>query len=427
MDKQSNYVAQRVFGLIPFVCKHNEKDAMQLYKRLQEIFDEHDATEGGRAAAEKAAAATARQEERRQKGYNQHVGGYHNRATTLATRPTHAINELALSTIGCHSVNAFISAIVGANIVAATTKGARALDVTPLLDQIFKQPTITQALLADKSGSLVFRHLLKIATAPSVVAAVPELAASILKSVDVAADQSISNLMFDANGNLLVQDILLAHAKSATDPHKYPTAFLQRHILSSSGSNDASGLLNVARNPYASHVLFTLLDIVPAKAHMELCRIVKPHVEALTVHLNGRFVVEKLVAASSDIREVLVRSFAKLAREKGTQHVLLTLWDALDERAAKDLLNNTILPSLKDLGCNNCGSIVVQKMIQDSQQRHQQALRNGVAPGVKATMCISVQKYLNKVDDLKATLLKDFFGKFIVQVLTSGAQPTESE
>eukprot|EP00658_Telonema_sp_P-2_P064348 TRINITY_DN532_c0_g1_i7.p1 TRINITY_DN532_c0_g1~~TRINITY_DN532_c0_g1_i7.p1 ORF type:complete len:955 (-),score=437.06 TRINITY_DN532_c0_g1_i7:274-3138(-) len=425
MDKQSNYVAQKVFGLIPYVAKHQEKEAMALYKRLQEIFDEHDATEGGRAAAERHAAFTARQEERRLKGYSQHVGGYHNRPATLATRPTHAINELALSTVGCHSVNALVSAIVGANIVVADTKGSRPLDVNPILDHIFKQPAMTQALLADKSGSLVIRHLLKIATATSVTAAVPALATALLKSIDHSAEQAMHTLMFDASGNLLVQDLLLAHSKNVTDPHRYSLMFLQKHIISTN-SGDASGLMNVARNPYASHVLFTLLDVLPAKAHMELCKLVKPHVELLTVHLNGRFVVEKLVASSADIREVLVRCFAKLAKEKGTQHVLLTLWDALDERAAKDLLHNTLLPAVKDLSCNASGSIVVQKMIQDSQQRHEQATRNNLPTNVKATMCLSVERYLNKIDGLKATLLKDFFGKFVVQVLTSSAQPIES-
>ena len=66
-------------------------------------------------------------------------------------------------------------------------------------------------------------------------------------------------------------------------------------------------------------------------------------------------------------------------------------------------------------------------MIQDSQQRYEQATRNNLPTNVKSTMCLSVERYLNKIDGLKATLLKDFFGKFVVQVLTSSAQPIECD
>lgn len=394
-DAEGNYVAQRIFALLPAVAAHNPTEALLFYKKVIGLFDDH--TPAPVAPKKAPRQFTDTQIARKEKGYLQHVGGYH--ASKISqVEVTTSFLELAVSSLGCHSLVAFLEGSVG----AAVHPNCK-IDLNLIIDRVFKTNQ-AQSLMADQHGGLVLRKFLSALGAASKKASdkTSPITAAFNTTVSVV-ESHFKELMYDPAGNLVVQQLLAAL------PAAQVASLYQRFIQKS--------VIDIASHASAAHVLVSLLDIVDAKVHADIAQQVKPNVLALATHLNGRFVIEKLIPNYSDIRETITSNFPKLAKEKGTQHVLVALWNALDDSKAKQLIEKTIMPNLTQFAVDPCSSIVIQKLLQDSQKR------NPAVDPAKASLCKLARTAVVDNSTVKKNLIHDRFGRFIVWVLDSSSQP----
>ena len=395
IDAEGNYVAQRIFALLPAVAAHNPTEALLVYKKVIGLFDDH--TPAPAAPKKAPRSFTDTQNARKEKGYLQHVGGYH--ASKISqVEVTTAFIELAVSSLGCHSLIALLEGAVG----AAAYSNCK-IDLNLVIDRVFKTSQ-AQALMADQHGGLVLRKFLAALGAASKKASdkTSPITAAFNTTVSVV-ESHLKELMYDPAGNLVVQQLLAAL------PAQQVASLYQRFIQKS--------VVEIATHASAAHVLVALLDIVDAKVHADIAQQVKPSVLDLATHLNGRFVVEKLIPNYSDIRETITNNFGKLAKQKGTQHVLVALWNALDDSKAKALIEKTIIPNITTYAVDPCSSIVIQKLLQDSQKRI------AAADPAKASLCKLARVAVVDNAAVKKNLIHDRFGRFIVWVLDSSSQP----
>ena len=297
-------------------------------------------------------------------------GEYHARLLHLFGARLH---EMTLHPIAVHVV---------VSLVSATFKCGSAL-FSALAKVLAKQDTILE-LVRDKNGSLVVRKLIQ-CSGTNKGAAGAAAAAGLLRAIE----DHLGTLMYDPTGNLIVQEVLRACGQSNA------ANFFHKNLR-------GEELFAACQHPHASHVVHCLFETLDARTHAELCAQLKPQVVELAKHLNGRFIVEQTIPAHREIRDTLLRHFFDLTLVKGTQHVLVTLVKALDAASKKNLLECVLVPKFRDLATNATGSIAVQKILQsdeDVYNRLKEALKNNVA--------------------LSRTLVSDFFGKFVVQIINA--------
>lgn len=281
---------------------------------------------------------------------------------------------------GAAGISALVAHANGVHVVLSLIDAALKLPlesaVEGLAEQLVTRHNVTD-LLYHKHGSLVVRRLMPL---------ISRKASKVGRLLQGMVEQDFSNLVYTEAGNLVVTAYLTALGKSGA-------SLLAQKL---SGGED---LLSMCRSPYASHVVFTLFDLVDPTTHTLLCNALKAHVLPLSTHVNGRFIVEKLISASRDVREIVSRQFLSLAQERGTQHVLCALLARMDARGKQACVEKTIMPNLTALATHQCGSIVLQKLMQ-------------AEPAVLS----AVRQRLSANSLVRNDLAQNFFGKFVVQI-----------
>ena len=230
-------------------------------------------------------------------------------------------------------------------------------------------------LVGSRHGSLVVR------------AALQKVDASLLKGLDLTA------LMYDPNGNLVVQELLRAM------PVAERVSFFRKYVQ--------DDIEKIAYHAYASHVLYTLLDLVDPKVQVEAIAALLPHQLELSKHVNGRFVVERMIEANKESRNLLVQNFVNLSFSKGTHFVLLKLYSVLDEPTKKKLASD-VAPSAAQMACDSNATLVLQKLLQADRKL---SMENKKA---STPMLDSVRAALKPC---MSQIAQDFFGKFVVNQL----------
>ncbi|RNE97856.1 putative pumilio-repeat, RNA-binding protein [Trypanosoma conorhini] len=274
------------------------------------------------------------------------------------------LSSLATHHIGVHVV----VALVVASLATTPLKEI----VEEIAGALLTQDNVT-GMLCDSNGSLVVRKLLPLCEVKGSKAGQLLLKALV---------RDMDTLMYDAIGNLTLQEYIKICGGEE----------LARKLCKS------DELLRVCQHTYASHVVGCLFERVGATTHTQLCHALRPHVVTLSKHLNGRFVVEKAIPANREICDLLLRHFMELACEKGTQHVLCTLMLNLDQRGKRRVVS-MILSGLSDLAMQQCGSIVLQKLML-----------------ADAPLLDAVKMELAQKPRLRNNLAQNFFGKFVVQI-----------
>lgn len=265
--------------------------------------------------------------------------------------------------------------VVVSLIDASHALGEKGKFVGAVADSICR-PENVMDLLRNANGSLVVRKMIETASHGA--------STSLLM---ITVEQHMNSLIFDATGNLIVQQLLRSGTPSTS------SAFFRRYLK-------GEALLTAAQHPSAAHVVHTLFDCVDPPAYAEMCGILKPQCCNLARHLNGRFVVEKMIASQRDVRDSLVRQFIPLAMSKGTQHLLVLLFEHLDNTSKTALVQNVVQPHFRELATNGTSSIVLQKLLQGS-----------------SFFSAAIKKWAT--ESLLRELSQNFFGKFVVQILTN--------
>ncbi|CAG9570169.1 putative pumillio protein 10 [Leishmania major strain Friedlin] len=288
---------------------------------------------------------------------------------------------------GAAGISALVAHGNGVHVVLSLIDAALTLSsesaVEGLAEQLVTRQNVTD-LLYHKHGSLVVRRLMPL---------ISRKASKVGRLLQGMVEQDFSNLVYTEAGNLVVTAYLTALGKSGA-------SLLAQKLA---GGEE---LLSMCRSPYASHVVFTLFELVDPITHTLLCNALKAHVLPLSIHVNGRFIVEKMIAASRDVRESVSRQFLSLAQERGTQHVLCALLARMDARGKQACVEKTIMPNLTALATHQCGSIVLQKLMQ-----------------AEPTVLSAVRQRLSANSLVRSDLAQNFFGKFVVQI----AQQPEQE
>lgn len=269
----------------------------------------------------------------------------------------------------------------GVHVVLALIDTAFQLPAQSAVEEVAEMLVTRQTvkeMLHHHHGSLVVRRLMPL---------IARKTSKVGRLLQGMVEQDMSNLVYTEAGNLVVQAYLKALGKSG--------ASLLAQKLASNGEE----LLSMCRSPYASHVVFTLFELVDPATHTLLCRTLKPHVLRLSAHVNGRFIVEKMIAASRDIREDVSSHFIALAQERGTQHLLCCLLASMDPRGKKHVVDEMIMPNFSTLATHQCGSIALQKLMQ-----------------MEPTLLAAVRERLSANSLLRSDLAQSFFGKFVVQI-----------
>jgi hypothetical protein len=233
-------------------------------------------------------------------------------------------------------------------------------------------------MLHHHHGSLVVRRLMPL---------ISRKTSKVGRLLQGMVEQDLSNLVFTEAGNLVVQAYLKALGKAGAS------------LLAQRLANNGEELVSMCRSPYASHVVFTLFELVDPATHTLLCNTLKPHVLRLSTHVNGRFIVEKMIAASRDIREDVASQFVALAQERGTQHLLCALIASMDPRGKKHVVDKMIMPHFSTLATHQCGSIALQKLMQ-----------------AEPSLLAAVRERLSANSLVRSDLAQNFFGKFVVQI-----------
>ncbi|KAG5485345.1 hypothetical protein LSCM4_05981 [Leishmania orientalis] len=254
--------------------------------------------------------------------------------------------------------------------------------VERLAEQLVTRHNVTD-LLRDKYGSLVVRRLMPL---------ISRKASKVGRLLQGMVEQDLSNLVYTEPGSLVVKAYLNGLGKSGA-------SLLAQKLAR------GEDLLSMCRSPYASHVVFALFELVDPTTHTLLCNALKLHVLPLSTHVNGRFIVEKMIAASRDVCENVSRQFLSLAQERGTQHLLCALLARMDTRGKQACVEKMIVPNLTTLATHQCGSIVLQKLMQ-----------------AEPTVLSAVRQRLSANSLVRSDLAQNFFGKFVVQIAQQAEQ-----
>eukprot|EP00796_Vickermania_ingenoplastis_P004860 gene4860-3481_t len=280
------------------------------------------------------------------------------------------------------SIPALITSTVGVHVVC--TLAETALHISPgalqrTADYIINRNTINDLLFCS-NGSLAIRSIMPIVKDSSIQAA------ALLKR---SIEQSQDDLIFHPIGNLVVQRYYKEIGSAAASVYAKKVVKDQKYFM------------GLCRDNYASHVVYSLLDCVDASTHTLICSALKNNSKALAVHVNGRFLIEKIIPANSDLRNELTRQFVPLCMEKGTQHILCSLVSSLDQRGVESLIAK-LTANLKTICTDQSGSITIQKLMQAHPP-----VREAVASALRAS------------ESLRQELSRNFFGKFETDLDTS--------
>lgn len=278
-----------------------------------------------------------------------------------------------LTTLVSHRVGVHV---VCALVDASFTFSSRLIELTA--SSIISKSNVAELLFA-QTGGLAIRALMPI---------LKKKECSSRNLLKAGLEPNLEELCFHEVGNLVAQKYL----KEIGIP--VASEFTKKVI------KDQNYFLSMCCDSYASHVLFALLDCTDSASHTALCKAVTKNAEVLAVHVNGRFLVEKVIPASADLRNELLRQSISLAMKKGTQHILCSLLNSLDDQGIESFLKK-LIPNLKEICVHQFGSIAIQKMMQAN-------------PKVKA----AIQRAL-KNQDLRSELANNFFGKFVVLIADS--------
>ncbi|CUG33250.1 Hypothetical protein, putative, partial [Bodo saltans] len=251
------------------------------------------------------------------------------------------ILELVSSRLFDMSTHGIAVHVVVTLIDASHALGEKGKYVGAVADSICR-PENVMDLLRNSNGSLVVRKMIETSSHGA--------SSSLLMTT---VEQHMSSLIYDSTGNLIVQQLLRSGNPSTS------SAFFRRYLK-------GEALLSAAQHAGAAHVVHTLFDCVDPPTFAEMCGILKPQCCNLARHLNGRFVVEKMIPSQKDVRDSLVRQFIPLAMAKGTQHLLVLLFEHLDNSSKTALLQNVVQPHFRQLATNGTSSIVLQKLLQGS-------------------------------------------------------------
>lgn len=278
-----------------------------------------------------------------------------------------------LTTLVSHRVGVHV---VCSLIDASLNFSTRLIELTA--SSIISKSNIAELLFA-KTGSLAIRALMPI---------LKKKGCSSSNLLKASVEQNLEELYFHEVGNLVAQKYLKEIGiRVASD-------FTKTVI------KDQKYFLSMCCDSYASHVLFALLDCTDSASHTALCKAITNNAKTLALHVNGRFLVEKAIPASTDLRNELLRQSTSLVMQQGTQHILCSLLNSLDDQGVESFLKNLML-HLKEICVHQYGSIAIQKLMQTN-------------PKVKA----AIQSAL-KNQDLRSELAKNFFGKFVVVIADS--------
>ncbi|KAG5510105.1 hypothetical protein JKF63_07000 [Porcisia hertigi] len=304
----------------------------------------------------------------------------------MGTQCTKQLERLERGLGGAPGISALVEHGNGVHVVLSLIDTALKLPsecaVEGLAEKLVTRQNVTD-LLQHKHGSLVIRRLMPL---------ISRKASKVGRLLQGIVEQDLSNLVYTEAGNLVVKAYLTALGKSG--------ASLLAQKLAKKGD-----LLSMCQSPYASHVVFALFELVDPTTHTLLCNALKPHVLPLSTHVNGRFIVEKMIAASRDVRDDVLRQFLSLAQERGTQHLLCALLAKMDARGKQACVEKTIMPNLTALATHQCGSIALQKLMQ-----------------AEPTVLSAVQQRLSSNSLVRSDLAQNFFGKFVVQIAQQSEQ-----
>ncbi|EPY24880.1 pumilio-repeat, RNA-binding protein [Strigomonas culicis] len=273
------------------------------------------------------------------------------------------LRTLTQSSIGVHVANTLID-------VAIATDAAE--EVAALL----MPARHVKEMLTHPQEQLVIRHLM-----PLVAKKQSKAGQLLLHTIN-----DDTSLAYDAMGNLVFQDYLKALGPAGAS-----------HAARKMMKED--NLLHMCQHASAAHVVHALLDLVDSPTQTALCNALKQYVVQLATHINGRFVVEKLVRVSREVRDELVKQFTFLARSRGTQHLLCTLFACLDARGKQNVVDRVLVPQLSALAIDQCASITLQKLAQAD-------------PVAREAM----HKMIRENSRLRSDLLQNFYGKFLVRI-----------
>lgn len=277
------------------------------------------------------------------------------------------LQEMAVHGNGVHVVLALVDTVL---------QMSPDILIDDVADQLISRQNVNE-MMNHHQGNLVIRHLMPL------IARKTSKAGQLIKGV---VDYNLSSLVHSETGNLVVQAFLRALGKIGAS-----------QVAQKLVSQDE--LLPMCHSPYASHVVFVLFELVDPTTHTLLCNTLKPQVLRLSTHINGRFIVEKIIAASREVREEMARQFLSLAQERGTQHLLCCLVASMDPRSKQQCIDRVLLPHLVDLATHQYGSIVLQKLMQ-----------------AEPAVLQAVQKQLASNTHVRSDLAQNFFGKFVVQI-----------
>ncbi|CAD2222821.1 hypothetical protein, conserved [Angomonas deanei] len=269
---------------------------------------------------------------------------------------------------------------IGVHVVLTLIDVAVACGAGDEVGSLLLKRVSPEEMIAHNQGQLVVRRLLPLVAVKR--SAVGTELSTLLsnKWVDYA---------FDSMGNLVVQDYLKALGTAGAS--KCAATLVKD-----------TNLLRMSQNASASHVVFTLLDLVDGPTQTSLCNALKGVVVQLSTHINGRFIVEKLLRLSREVRDELVKQFLFLVQSKGTQHMLCTLLTCIDGRGRQHVIQGIIVPNLMAIATDASGSVNLQKMMQSD-----------------AEVLQAVQKAISATG-ARTPLLQNFFGKFVVRIAEGG-------
>ncbi|CCW60423.1 unnamed protein product [Phytomonas sp. EM1] len=287
-----------------------------------------------------------------------------------------AMHSLASHSISVHVVCSLIDTALSLISSSNGGSGNNKYRVVEEIASFMTSPRYVADTICDQYGSLLVRHLMPL---------VKQKQSNLGKLINSTIWQTMSSLLYDPIGNLVVQEFF--RSIGVDEASKFTSKLMEEEILA------------MCQSPYASHVLFTLLDVINPATRVKLCSILKSHVMSLATHVNGRFIVEHLVAGSREVRDELVRHFYTLAGEKGTQHVLCTLVSHLDPRGKEHVIQKIIVPRLSELAMHPYGGIALQKLMQSD-------------PDILA----AVRKRIAQESTLRNDLAQNFYGKFVVHI-----------
>lgn len=219
-----------------------------------------------------------------------------------------------------------------------------------------------------------------------------EHAGSVGQNLMQVLEKDIPALIFDASGNLVVQQLI--QQTLAPRPAAERAKFYERFVK--------PDLLQMCQHQFAAHVVVKLLEVLDAQVVAEIGATLRPHIVTLLQHVNGRFVVDRLIGPFKDIRDLIAARFADLSQLKGTQHALVRVYEVSDKKARAALVRS-LLPRAMQMACNQQSTLVIQKLIQLSRSGE---IKDDGFFADEMKKCLNIN-----------ALRQDFFGKFVAQLL----------